>query len=72
VLVALPAEKVRGPREQRGGILRCRFPIGIAAHLFSLRRADVDLVVFCFDKPEDAEAVCDRFGGEWLPERRRP
>ncbi len=39
---------------------------------YSLRRADVDLVVFCFDKPEDAEAFCDRFGGEWLPETRRP
>jgi hypothetical protein len=39
---------------------------------YSLRRDYGDFVVFCFDKPEDAEAVCDRFGGEWLPETRRP
>jgi hypothetical protein len=30
-----------------------------------------DLVVFCFTKPEDAQAFCEQFGGERLLETRR-
>jgi hypothetical protein len=39
----------------------------VAPLTYSISRADVDLVVFRFAKPEDADAFCRSFGGERLP-----
>jgi hypothetical protein len=45
--------------------------LSVAPRPYSLRRDEAELVVFCFAKPEDAAAFCDRFGGERLPGARR-
>jgi hypothetical protein len=69
--VALSADKVRGVMNSQ---TVCSFAetMSAAPRPYSLHRDDGELVVFCFTKPEDANAFCERFGGERLPETRRP
>jgi hypothetical protein len=43
----------------------------VAPLTYSVSRAGIDLVLFCFAKAEDAQAFYDRFGGERLPGVRR-
>ena len=63
--VALAADKVRGLKN--GAIVRaCANALSAAQLTYTMRRDHNDVVVFCFSKPEDAEAFAERFGGERL------
>ena len=64
--VALAAHKVRGVRNSET-VWGFAAALSAAPRPYSLRRGDVDFVVFCFGKLEDAEVFCERFGGERLP-----
>ena len=67
--IALSADKVRGTNT--APVYGYAETLTEAPRPYFLRRGGGDLVVFCFAKPEDAEAFCQRFGGERLPEHRR-
>jgi hypothetical protein len=69
--VALSADKVRGAVNSQI-VWTFAETLSAAPRPYSLRRDDGEFVVFCFAKPEDAAAFCDRFGGECLPDTRRP
>jgi hypothetical protein len=67
--VALPAEKVRAPVDRE--VIFCAAGVLSATRLtYALRSDDGDVVVFCFSKPEDAEAFAKHFSGERLPRGR--
>jgi hypothetical protein len=60
--VALSADKVWGNSEIMCGVAA----LSGAPLTYSLRRNDLDFVVLCFGKPEDAQTFAERFGGERL------
>ena len=64
--VALSADKVRGLRNSTT-VHDFANTLSVAPGTYWLRHGDGDIVVFCFAKPEDAQAFAERFGGERLP-----
>jgi len=61
--VAIAADKVQGNRNY-DAMYGFAEASSVAPRTFSMRRDDLDFVVFCFAKPEDAEAFCGQFGVE--------
>jgi len=63
--VALPAHRVEGANYNE--VRRFAGTLSVAPLAYGFRRSNVDYVVICFAKPEDAEVFCWRFGGEHVP-----
>jgi hypothetical protein len=68
--VALPSEKVRGVMNSQI-VWSFAETLSVAPRPYAVHRDGGDLVVFCFTKPEDAQAFAERFGGERLPGTQR-
>jgi hypothetical protein len=66
--VALPAERVWGLKNSEL-VRSVAASLSLAVDLLPAPRRS-PVVVFCFAKPEDAEAFCEHFGGERLPSVR--
>ncbi len=65
--VALSADKARGVESIEHRFANARS----ARRTFFMTRDDRDFVVFCFARRVDAQAFCERFGGERLEQQRR-
>jgi hypothetical protein len=61
--VALPAETLRGIGNSET-VYAFLKPLSIGPRPYRLRRGNLGFAVFCFAKPEDAQAFAERFGGE--------
>jgi hypothetical protein len=62
--VALPADKVRDPVNRE--VIFCAAGVLSASPLtYFMRQDDSEVAVFCFSRPEDAEAFAKRFGGDY-------
>jgi hypothetical protein len=63
--VALPQEAVLGLANSET-VYAFLKPLSVGPRPYRLRSGDLNFAVFCFAKPEDAQAFAERFGGERL------